>query len=232
MKVFAVLHGQTDLDAEGRIQGSSDHPLNDTGKRQAGDTAKALQSKGIDAIMSSPQKRAMETSEIIAAHIGIEGNRLVKGMKLCERDFGDYEGTLVSEIDYFALCSWAGNAATPNGETIRETAIRVIPFMNNMMKLALKGKTPLMVVSGNVLRVLSWYFKGLPEIGKETIPEAEICAVYEFDSDEIPPEMLDPQMIIGKLDPSNNQGGGNADRVLTQPEIDTLIATMESDTHK
>jgi len=229
LKIFAVLHGQTDLDAEGRIQGSSDHPLNDTGKNEAAETAKALQSKGIDLIMSSPQRRAMETAEIIAGHIGLEAAKLTKGMKLYERDFGDYEGTLISEVDYFALCSWGGKAPTPNGETIREAASRVIPYMNNMMKLVFKGKTVLLVVSGNVLRVLFWYFTGLPEAGKEIITETGIGEVYEFDTEEIPPEMLDSQMILGMLNPGNDQGGGNADRVLSQPEINDLIEEIASE---
>ena len=229
MRIFVVLHGQTDLDTEGRIQGSSDQPLNDTGKAEAHETAKALQSKGIDLIMSSPQKRAMETAEIIAGQIGIEAAKLVKGMKLYERDFGDYEGELISEVDYFALSSWAGKALTPNGETIRETASRVIPYMNNMMKLVFKGKTVLLVVSDNVLKVLFWYFTGLPEAGKEIIPETGIGEVYEFDSEKIPPDMLDSQSILSKLEPGSHQGDDHSDRVLSQPEIDDLIDEIASE---
>jgi len=224
VKIFAVLHGQTDLDAEGRIQGSSDHPLNDTGKAQAHDTAEALQSKGIDTIMSPPQKRAVETAEIIAGHLDIPEGKMVKGMKLLERDFGEFEGMLTSEVDILALCSWGGNVATPDGETIKETACLVIPYMNNMMKLVFKGKTALLVVSSNVLRVLFYYFHGLPEAGKDTIRELDICEVYEFDTDEIPPEMLDSQAIISKLNPENNQG--SPDRVLSQQEIDKIIADI------
>ena len=226
MKIFAVLHGQTDLDTGGRIQGNSDSPLNDIGRGQAHEMAKSLQSKGIDMIMMAPQSRSLETAAIIGEHLSIEENKLVKGMKLCERDFGDYEGQLISENDMYALYSWNGNAPTPNGETIRETAGRVIPYMNNMVKLAFRGKTVLLVVSGHVLRVLFWYFNGLPEAGKEHAIEIDECAVYEFESDEIPPEMKDFQLILDKLNSVADDGKGKSDRVLTQAEIDKLLAEM------
>jgi len=229
MRIFAVLHGETDLDTEGRIQGKSDYPLSETGKSQANEIAKALMSKEITLIMSSPQNRAMETAEIIAAHLGIDEAKIAKGMKLHERDFGDYEGKLISELDIFALCSWGGKALTPNGETIRETAGRVIPFLNNMLKLVFKGKTVLLVVSGNVLMVLYWYFKGLPEAGKEYSINTDVSVIHEFETDEIPPDMLDSQTIMGKLISGNAQGSGNADRVLSQPEIDTLIDEMAAE---
>jgi len=225
MKIFAVLHGQTDLDSEGRIQDKSDQSLNDRGREQANETAQALLSKEITLIMAAPQNRTMETAAIIAGHLGIEESKIVKGMKLYEREFGDYEGQLISDIDIFALCSWIGNAPTPNGETIRETAARVIPFINNMVKLMFRGKTVLLVVPSHVLRVLFWYFRGLPETGKEVIIETEISVVYEFDSDDIPPEMLDFQSILDKLG-TGGDGKGGADRVLSQNEIDSLIAEM------
>jgi len=228
VRIFAMLHGQTDLDAEGRIQGSSDHPLNEAGKNHAQNIAKALEKKGIDLIMAPPQKRAMETAEIIARHLGIEEGKIVKGMKLIERDFGDYEGKLISEIDFFALCSFIGNAPAPNGETIRETAVRVIPYMNNMMKLVFKEKTVLLVVPSHVLRVLFWYFFGLPEAGKESIPKTDSRLVYEFETNSIPPAMLDSLTIVSKLNPGNDQESGGFDRVLSQQEIDKLIAEMEA----
>jgi len=227
MKIFVVLHGQTDLDAEGRVQGKSDQPLNDTGREQAHETAKALQSKGIDMIMMAPQNRTLETAAIIAGQIGVEENRMVKGMKLPERDFGDYEGQLTAEMDMYALCSWTGNAPTPNGETIRDTAARVILYINNMVKLAFKGKTVLLVVSEHVLRVLFWYFYGLPEAGQEQIIEIDPRSIYEFESDEVPPEMKDFQLILDQLN-SDDGGKGSSDRVLSQSEIDRLMAEMMS----
>ena len=224
MKVFAMLHGQTDLDAEGRIQGKSDLPLNEAGVKQVHEAAKNLLSKGIDMMMSSPQKRAMETAEIVAGYLEIEASKIVKGMRLFERDFGDYEGKLLTDIDVFALNCWESNARIPNGETIREAATRVINFMNNMVRV-FKGKTLLLVVSGNVLKVLHWYFNGLPESGKEHDIEASNCIVYEFDVDKILPEMCNFQAIADKAESDKDDGKGS--RVLTQQEIDDLISEID-----
>jgi len=224
MKVFVVLHGQTDFDAQGRIIGNSDPALNDSGKAQAQEAAKGLQSKGIDMILSSPQIRTMETAEIIAESLGFDKSKITKGLKLYERAFGDLEGKLISEVDMFALSSWFGNAATPNGETIKETANRVIAYMNNMVKI-FRTKTMLLVVPEHVLRVLFWFFNGLPEPGKEHVIEAANCKVFEFNTDDIPPEIKDYQPAADIPEPSSS-GGDDPGRLLSQNEIDALIAEL------
>jgi len=225
MKAYIVLHGQTDFDAEGRIIGNSDPPLNDTGREQARDVIKELQNLGIDMILSSPQIRTMETAEIIGGGLNFDIAKITKGLKLYERAFGDLEGKLISEVDIFALSSWFGNAATPNGETIKDTANRVISYMNNMVKI-FKAKTMLLVVPEHVLRVLFWFFTGLPELGKEHVIEAVNCKIYEFDTDDIPPEIKDYSPVADIPEPSDSGGDSDPGRLLNQGEIDALIAEL------
>jgi len=223
MKAFVLLHGQTDYDAEGRIIGYSDPELNDKGREQAHEAAKELQGKGIDMILSSPQKRTMETAEIVANALGIDEIKITKGLKLYERAFGELEGKFVTEVDMFALSSWFGNAATPDGETVRETANRVISYMNNMVKI-FRTKTMLLVVPEHVLRVMYWFFTGLPELGKERAIDAYNCQIYEFKTEDIPPEIKDYQPAADLP----GEGGGDEDpgRLLSQSEIDALIAEL------
>jgi len=223
MKAYVVMHGQTDLDAQGRIIGNSDPPLNEVGRDQARETANDLQSKGIDMILSSPQLRTMETAEIIAEGLGLDKGKITKGLKLYERAFGDLEGMLISEVDMFALNSWFSNAATPNGETIKDTANRVISYMNNMVKI-FRTKTMLLVVPEHVLRVLFWFFTGLPQLGKEHVIQASNCKYYEFNTDAIPPEIKDYMPVASLPEPtsSNNDPG----RLLSQAEIDSLIEEL------
>jgi len=221
MKAYVVLHGQTDPDAEGRIIGAGDPPLNDLGRAQAREAVKGLQSKGIDMILSSPQMRTMETSEIIAEGLGLGTGKITKGLILKERAFGDFEGKLISEVDMLVLSSWFGNAATPNGETVRETANRVIAYMNNMVKI-FRAKTMLLVVPEHVLRALFWFFNGLPKLGKEYYIEPKHCGIYEFDTDDIPPEIKGYSPGFNVPEP----GDGKSDdpgRLLSQAEIDALI---------
>lgn len=96
-RVFAFIrHGQTDWNRDDRLQGSSDIPLNDTGRAQAHEAAALLADGGWEAIVSSPLSRARETAQIIAADLGIElGPSYVA---FVERDYGVNEGGSSSEI--------------------------------------------------------------------------------------------------------------------------------------
>jgi probable phosphoglycerate mutase len=91
LTTFALIrHGQTDWNAQRRLQGSTDIPLNDIGRSQARDTAAALAGDAWDAIVSSPLGRAAETAELIAAGLGLSVARHVP--ELTERSFGPAEG--------------------------------------------------------------------------------------------------------------------------------------------
>ncbi|WP_420179366.1 histidine phosphatase family protein [Paenarthrobacter sp. TA1.8] len=91
LTTFALVrHGQTDWNAERRLQGSTDIPLNDVGRGQARDAVAFLSDQPWDAVVSSPLGRAAETAEIIAEGLGLKVARLVP--ELTERSFGPAEG--------------------------------------------------------------------------------------------------------------------------------------------
>ena len=88
---FALIrHGQTDWNAALRIQGSTEVPLNDTGRGQATDAVGALSGYEWDFVVSSPLSRASETADLIAAGLRIDVARLIPS--LVERDYGPAEG--------------------------------------------------------------------------------------------------------------------------------------------
>ena len=89
MKLLLTRHGQTDWNVAGKIQGTTDIELNETGKIQAKETGKKLLNYDIDVIISSPLKRAKNTAEIIRGDRDIE-ILLDDGLK--ERCFGEFEG--------------------------------------------------------------------------------------------------------------------------------------------
>jgi len=95
--VFAFIrHGQTDWNRDDRLQGSSDIPLNDTGREQAHEAASLLRDGGWQVIVSSPLSRARETAQIIATDLGIELGPSYAAF--VERDYGVNEGGSSSEI--------------------------------------------------------------------------------------------------------------------------------------
>ncbi|ABS04838.1 putative phosphoglycerate mutase [Kineococcus radiotolerans] len=85
-----VRHGETDWNRDGRLQGRTDIPLNDTGRAQALALAGTFAGQGWAAITSSPLSRARETARIVAAHLGLD--LLPAEEDLVERDFGVAEG--------------------------------------------------------------------------------------------------------------------------------------------
>ena len=91
LTTFALVrHGQTDWNAQRRLQGSTDIPLNDVGRGQAHDAVAVLSGYEWDAIVSSPLSRAAETADLIAAGLGLTVTRRVP--QLTERCYGPAEG--------------------------------------------------------------------------------------------------------------------------------------------
>lgn len=94
MIVAFIRHGQTDWNRDGLLQGSSDIPLNDSGREQARDAFMTLRSRPWDAVISSPMGRARETARIIGEGLEIPLGPTYPG--LVERDYGPLEGTSVA----------------------------------------------------------------------------------------------------------------------------------------
>ncbi len=117
MIVAFIRHGQTDWNREGLLQGSSDIPLNDTGREQARDALMTLRSRPWDAVVSSPLRRARETAGIIADGLGIPLGAAYPG--LVERDYGPLEGTSSAG----AIERWP-TRDYPGAETLDEVATR------------------------------------------------------------------------------------------------------------
>lgn len=94
--IYLVRHGETDWNELHRMQGRTDIPLNDRGRRQALCAGHVLSDVKLDAIYSSPLKRAFETASLI------RGNRSMAIQKepgLLEIDLGAWEGLTPLEID-------------------------------------------------------------------------------------------------------------------------------------
>jgi alpha-ribazole phosphatase len=97
MKLFLIRHGQTDWNLKGKIQGSSDIELNDTGIKQAEELSNKVleESYKFSKIYSSPQRRAISTAEILSLvtnvnYIPIEG--------LEEINLGEWEELSWAEV--------------------------------------------------------------------------------------------------------------------------------------
>jgi broad specificity phosphatase PhoE len=93
--IFLARHGETDWNAERRVQGHTDRPLNETGLAQARALAAALASEPLDAVYASDLVRAYETARIVAEPRGLE---VTVVPELREKHFGTWEGLTDQEI--------------------------------------------------------------------------------------------------------------------------------------
>jgi probable phosphoglycerate mutase len=104
--LFAMRHGETRWNAEGRFQGRSDHSLTASGRRQATENGARLkahiESLGVEPsrILAyvSPLKRARETIETVAAELLLEEARIKIDARLAEASFGGWEGMTTLEV--------------------------------------------------------------------------------------------------------------------------------------
>lgn len=144
---FAIVrHGQTDWNAQRRLQGSTDIPLNEVGRGQARDAVAVLSGYEWDAIVSSPLSRAAETANLIAAGLGLSVDRRVP--ELTERSFGPAEG-LQAGPKLEAL-------RTPGGfrgaESEDEAAHRGLSALEGLAQ-EFRGRRVLVVAHGTLIRV-------------------------------------------------------------------------------
>ncbi len=91
MKLYLVRHGQTDYNLKNLLQGSTDNPLNETGRQQARQLARMLEDVPFEIIYSSPLKRAKETAEIIR-EVNVYKPPILLDERLKEIDMGEWEG--------------------------------------------------------------------------------------------------------------------------------------------
>ena len=99
--LLLVRHGETDWNADGRLQGHTDRPLSDYGRRQArelGDQLKEEGSRARSSRRSTPSDlaRARETAEIVGGRLGLP---VVLDPDLREKDWGTWEGLTAVERD-------------------------------------------------------------------------------------------------------------------------------------
>lgn len=100
MDIYLLRHGETDWNRKQLLQGHTDIPLNERGREQVDDTVQSLSGLGVqvDAIVSSPLKRARESAEIAAHRLGFPEERIVVEDLLIERGFGEGEGMSLQEM--------------------------------------------------------------------------------------------------------------------------------------
>lgn len=149
-----VRHGQTDWNAQGLFQGSTDIPLNDTGRAQARDAEAMLEQWSWDAIVSSPLVRARETARIVAEHLGLPLGPAYD--ELVERDYGPLEGTPALE----GMQRWP-DRRYPGAEPLDEVVARCLRGLARI-DADYPGQNVVVVCHGTIMKYTLIHLTGHP----------------------------------------------------------------------
>jgi probable phosphoglycerate mutase len=156
--IYVVRHGQTDLNKEGRLQGKQGLQLNEHGIEQAKSLRDSLKDIKFDLVYSSPQERAIQTSEIATGMKAIIDNRLDVF------DLGEADTLKRGEVK---MAGVVPDSSVYRGvEDINSFIKRIFEFMHQL-KNDYGRKDVNILLSGHrcTTGCIGAYFEGIPQDG-------------------------------------------------------------------
>jgi broad specificity phosphatase PhoE len=136
MEIILIRHGETAWNAEEIFRGRVDVELNETGIRQAQLLAGHLADVPIEAVLSSPMKRALKTAETVAGYHSLEV-KIAPG--LIDLDFGEWQGLPHLEVKnkykelYQEWVSNPGSVVMPGGESLDDVRKRATVVVDEVV---------------------------------------------------------------------------------------------------
>lgn len=156
MRLYVARHGQTAWNAENKICGTTDLPLNELGQAQAKELAEKCGAYEIDLIIASTMLRARQTAAAVAERWNVP---VITDARLVEQNYGIYEGMdrqtpgFLANKRHFAY-------RYPQGESMMDVAHRIYGLLEDI-KRDHEGKNVLLVCHGGVMRLIRSYFEDM-----------------------------------------------------------------------
>ncbi|RYA40859.1 2,3-diphosphoglycerate-dependent phosphoglycerate mutase GpmB [Enterobacter cloacae complex sp. 2DZ2F2B] len=175
LQVYLVRHGETQWNAERRIQGQSDSPLTDKGVQQAWQVAERARTLGITHVISSDLGRTQQTARIIADACGCD---VTLEPRLRELDMGVLEKRPIDTLTEIeegwrrTLVNGTEDGRIPEGESMQELCLK-LPA----------GSRPLLVSHGIALGCLVSTILGLPAYAERRL-RLRNCSISRIDYQE------------------------------------------------
>ena len=158
MNLYVVRHGETIWNVEKKVQGITDIPLTDKGRKEAFELQELINTLNIDVVISSPLTRTRETAKILVNNsLPINTDDRIK-----ERDWGMNEGALIDTVDKWDCWDVILNTKVQNIECIQDFMYRVSTFLEEI-KIKYKNKNVLVVTHSAVSRVVHYLLGTIPE---------------------------------------------------------------------
>ncbi len=175
--VALIRHGPTAWNAERRIQGFTDTPLSDAGRKAIATWRLPSELAAYDWV-SSPLVRARETAELLGAH------DLRTDARLREMNWGDWEGQRLADLRRDLGNEMADNEARgmdfqpPGGESPRLLLARLKPWL---AEVATAERATLAVCHNGVIRALYARATGWPMTGKSPVEHWGVVHFFTVD---------------------------------------------------
>ena len=184
-KLILVRHGLSVYNDQNRFTGWKDVELNEQGINEAKQAVNLLEEINFDMAFTSNLKRANDTLDLILK--GIEQDiPIEKNLALNERDYGDLVGQNKAEAaeefgdEQVQIWRRSYDIPPPGGESLKDTADRVIPYLNEkILPEVYSGKNIIVSAHGNSIRAI---VMALKEFTPEEILKTEIgwCEPWIF----------------------------------------------------
>lgn len=185
-----VRHGQSDWNNKNLFTGWENPGLTKKGVEEAHKTGNLLkkENKNYSYLFTSILDRAINTADIILEELGIDQINVIRDQALNERDYGELTGLNKDAArkkwgeDQVHIWRRSFDVPPPGGESLKDTAERVIPyFRDKILPLLIEDNNILISAHGNSLRALVMHIEGL---SSEEILTREIATgqpiSYEF----------------------------------------------------
>lgn len=188
-----VRHGESQWNRLNMFTGWQDVDLSEEGVAEAHRAGEMLKADGrrLDIAFTSTLKRAKNTLKIILSELDQDDLPIVQDAALNERDYGALMGLNKDEArkrwgeEQVHLWQRSYDAAPPGGESLKDTAARVLPFFDRRIVPELQaGKNVLIAAHGNSLRALVMQLDRLsPEQVIELNIGTGVPLIYRFRAD-------------------------------------------------
>ena len=187
-RLILVRHGESLWNQENRFTGWIDVPLTKKGEEEAVLAATKLRGYNIHVAYTSALTRAQRSLELMLNLLG-PSVPMIKDQALNERHYGDLQGMNKDEarrqfgVEQVKLWRRSYDISPPNGESLKGTAARTLPFFERCIMGDLKlGKTVLVVAHGNSNRSI---VMKLDQLSEKEVLELELATglplIYDFD---------------------------------------------------
>jgi 2,3-bisphosphoglycerate-dependent phosphoglycerate mutase len=196
-----VRHGQSEWNLKNLFTGWRDVDLSDQGVAEAQSAGRKLKAQGLrfDVAFTSALIRAQRTLTIILEEMGQTGIPILMDQALNERDYGDLVGLNKDDArkrwgdEQVLLWRRSYDIAPPGGESLRDTAARVLPYyIREILPRVMRGERVLVSAHGNSLRALVMVLDGhsTESIVKLNL-ETGVPMIYRLNSDSTVESKID-----------------------------------------